>query len=239
MIYRITVDGKRKYAEAAIREYSLETDNLAREEIIRHYLEEENAVEVFFDTTPNEAREIHEIAEEFYEQLLEFQAVWNNLPKDKPWGIDEMYLLIPQLMRIYILAMKLPETKYMEDTDYEISDLFQGRIVNYSEKFDSYWTVFNPYCNGDLYENPLESDDGTCRNSLNDDLADIITDIAEGIGAYEQGLVCEAIFQWRFSLISHYGQHIWSALSAMCSAWEKAMRDKSKEPIEYWVIEEE
>ena len=30
MVYRITVDGKRKYAEAPIREYSLEADNLAR-----------------------------------------------------------------------------------------------------------------------------------------------------------------------------------------------------------------
>ena len=58
MIYRITVDGKRKYAEASIREYSLETDNLAREEIIRHYLDEENATEVLFDTTLKEAREI-------------------------------------------------------------------------------------------------------------------------------------------------------------------------------------
>ena len=239
MIYRITVDGKRKYAEALIQKYSLEADNLAREEIIRHYLEEENAVEVFFDTTPNEVREIHEIAEEFYEQLLEFHEVWEGLPGDKQWGVDEMYLLIPHLMKIYMSAMKLPEMDFMEDTDYEISDVFHDRKVNFSDAYESYWTVFNPYCIGDLYENPLETEDGICKNTLNDDLSDIIIDLAEGIGAYEQGLVCEAIFQWRFSLISHYGQHIWSALSAMCSAWEKAMRDKSKEPIEYWVIEEE
>ena len=145
--------------------------------------------------------------------------------------------MILPLMKIYILAMKLPETEYMEDTDYEISNLFRGRIVNFSEKFDSYWTVFNPYCNGDLYEKPLESDDGTCKTSLNDDLADIITDIAEGIGAYEKGLVCEAIFQWRFSLISHYGQHIWSALPAMCSLWETQMRKTEKTAAEYWATE--
>ena len=51
MVYRITVDGKRKYAEASITEYSLEADNLAREEIIRHYLDDEDAKEVLFDTT--------------------------------------------------------------------------------------------------------------------------------------------------------------------------------------------
>ena len=40
MVYRIIVDGKRKYAEAPIREYSLEADNLAQEGIIRHYIGE-------------------------------------------------------------------------------------------------------------------------------------------------------------------------------------------------------
>ena len=56
MIYRISVDGKRKYAEAPIKDYSLETDNLAREEIIRHYLDDENAKDVTIETTPEEVR---------------------------------------------------------------------------------------------------------------------------------------------------------------------------------------
>ena len=64
MVYRITVDGKRKYAEASITEYSLEADNLAREEIIRHYLDDEDAKEVLFDTTVEEAASIHKKAKE-------------------------------------------------------------------------------------------------------------------------------------------------------------------------------
>ncbi len=56
MVYRITVDGNRKYAEVPIKEYSLEADNLAREEIIRHYLDDENAKEVTIETTPEEVR---------------------------------------------------------------------------------------------------------------------------------------------------------------------------------------
>lgn len=56
MIYRISVDGKRKYAEAPIKDYSLETDNLAREEIIRHYLDDENAKEVTIEITTEEVR---------------------------------------------------------------------------------------------------------------------------------------------------------------------------------------
>ena len=56
MIYRITVDEKRKYAESSIREYSIEADNLAREEIIRHFLDDEGAKDVRIETTPEEVR---------------------------------------------------------------------------------------------------------------------------------------------------------------------------------------
>ncbi len=56
MVYRITVDGKRKYAEASIKEYSLEADNLVREEIIRHYLDNEGANNVTIETKPEEVR---------------------------------------------------------------------------------------------------------------------------------------------------------------------------------------
>ena len=56
MVYRITVDGKKKYVEATIKEYSLETDNMAREEIIRHYLKDECARDVRIETTPEEVR---------------------------------------------------------------------------------------------------------------------------------------------------------------------------------------
>ena len=56
MVYRITVDGKKICAEAPIKEYSLEADNLAREEIMRHYLNDEGAKDVRIETTPEEVR---------------------------------------------------------------------------------------------------------------------------------------------------------------------------------------
>ena len=43
MVYRIIADGKRKYAEVPVRKYSTEADNFAREEIIRHLLDDEGA----------------------------------------------------------------------------------------------------------------------------------------------------------------------------------------------------
>ena len=56
MTYRITVDGKRKYAEVSIVEYSIEADNMAREGIIRHFLDDESANDVRIETTPEEVR---------------------------------------------------------------------------------------------------------------------------------------------------------------------------------------
>lgn len=56
MVYRITVDGKRKYVNASIEEYSIEADNAAREEIIRHFLDDEGAKDVMIETTPEEVR---------------------------------------------------------------------------------------------------------------------------------------------------------------------------------------
>ena len=49
MVYRIIVDGKEKYVVANIRDNSLKADNMAREKIIRHYLDDEGAKEVVID----------------------------------------------------------------------------------------------------------------------------------------------------------------------------------------------
>ncbi len=54
MVYRIFVDGKEKYAAANVTDNSLEADNMAREKIIRHYLDEEDAKEVVIDTRVEE-----------------------------------------------------------------------------------------------------------------------------------------------------------------------------------------
>ena len=61
MIYRIIVDGIRKDAYAKIEKYSLEADNLAREAIIRHYLDEAGAGNVVIETTPDEVRRLCEM----------------------------------------------------------------------------------------------------------------------------------------------------------------------------------
>lgn len=54
MQYQIMVDGKRVKTEIPIRKYSLEADNTAREQIIRHYLDELGAKDVVIETAADE-----------------------------------------------------------------------------------------------------------------------------------------------------------------------------------------
>ena len=57
MVYRIRVDGKEMYAAVPIKKCSLEADNMAREAIIRHYLDDEGAKEVVIETRVDEEAE--------------------------------------------------------------------------------------------------------------------------------------------------------------------------------------
>ena len=225
MVYRITVDGNRKYAEAPIREYCLEADNLAREGIIKYYLDDEGAKEVLFDTTTEEAADIHKKAKEVYDELLEYRTVWNDLPEDKPWGINNMFELIPHLMKIYMLAMNLPEPEYTEDAEYdEEGEFFLGKEVRFEDQFIWYWMVA-PY--GDSC-----GDGETDKGTLWEDFEALMPCLEEGIVAYEAGLVCEAVFSWRYDLLFRYGKHIRNAVNAMGEAWEKAEGKRKKR--HYW-----
>ena len=240
MVYRITVDGKRCYAEAAIREYSLEADNKAREAIIQRYLDEEGAQEVTFGTSIDEARALHRVAADFYDTAMDFCRGWNGFPRDKTWGVEEMRELIPQLMRVYIAAMKLPDPEHIENAKYDKGMHSFDYNSNFSEEYQYYWSVFDPYCKADLYEDSSGGDslEGLAKEWLTDDLASTITEISMGISAYQAGLVCEAIFEWRFGLISHYGHHLMGALGAMCSVWEKDEIISDREDRKYWAGDE-
>ena len=48
MVYRVLVEGKEVLIKKKLADDRRETDNITREEIIRHYLEEEGAEEVLF-----------------------------------------------------------------------------------------------------------------------------------------------------------------------------------------------
>ena len=237
MVYRITVDGVKNYAETPIFSYSHENDMKARERITKYFKEKENAAEVVFDNSYEEVEKLHLQAEEFYQKVMEFNDIWMSLPYDHGWGPAEMELLIPVLMQIYILAMKLPDLEYMEDMDYERKyDLFRRR-TNFLPEYEEYWMVFDPYCCATDEKSDEVIKKWVWVRALWDDIGDALGDLSAGVDAYRTGLVCEAIFSWRFEMLFHYGEHIRNAVFAMGSLWENAMHLKEREKKDYWVYE--
>ncbi|WP_036609023.1 hypothetical protein [Oribacterium sp. P6A1] len=217
MVYRITVDGKKKYAEASIREYSIEADNLAREYIIRHFIEDEKATEIFFDNSKKENQELHEKAKEFYNELRSFRILLNNLPKDKPWGVNEMFILIPQLLKIYALSMSLPDPECMEKSESEKANFFQCKDVRLEDSI-LWYGMITPY--GD--------DDDVGNETFGEDFTAFMSVLEEGIGAYEAGLICKAVFIWRYYLLTDYGSRIRNAMNAMCETWKETSKTKKR-----------
>ncbi|MCR5685893.1 MAG: DUF5063 domain-containing protein [Lachnospiraceae bacterium] len=191
-----------------------------------------------FYTTFEEVCELHEKAGIFCDQVMEFLNLKMSFP-EPPWGLNEMEQLIPQLMKIYMLAMGLPDLEYMEDMKYEEDDSIPHRPISFVDEYEYYWTVFDPYCKYAETDEEPKKEIEPCKGMLTDDLADISTELSQGVEAYRAGLVCEAIFQWRFGLLSHYGNHITSALRAMTSAWEYETQHRDREMRDYWNPDED
>jgi hypothetical protein len=77
----------------------------------------------------------------------------------------------------------------------------------YREVFDPYSEPNNPEVTGDII----------------DDLSDLHDDLAAGLMEWRKGNPGEALWRWRFSFESHWGEHVTSALRALfaLSAWHE------------------
>ena len=118
---------------------------------------------------------------------------------------DKVPTLMRLLMTLYISAMALPETE--QETVKSSSDTVEAIPFRIDEQVPTtYWEVFNPY----VYEDPVCGD-------LADDLSDIAADLKAGMNEYETGRIGSAVFEWRFGLRNHWGQHIVNALRALHS----------------------
>ena len=235
MIYRITVDGVRKYAEASIVEYSQEADNRARESIIRYYLDERGAGDVQFDTTHKEAMEVHKAAKDFYTLICDFDKAWSELPYEKKWGAAEIKVIIPFLTDIYTKAMSLPDTEFTEDSKYEGDTELFKRACNFDKSYEYYQMVFDPYKWRDRPERDQPGkDNNICLGWLNDDIGSVMTELALGAEAYLEGHVYDALFQWKEGLAIHYGRHLTNALNTMCRVWEDEYLHRGNDPHKAW-----
>ena len=121
-------------------------------------------------------------------------------------SIDTVEKLMELLMKLYIAAMDLPnlEPNTIEEPLSAEDNNFKIQINEQIEPF--YWEVFDPY----ILEEPV------CGH-LEDDLSGIAEDLLCGIKEYEAGRYCNAVFEWRLGLYSHWGNHVVNALRALHS----------------------
>ncbi len=118
--------------------------------------------------------------------------------------IDCIPSLMEQLMKLYISAMNLPDAESEERSHYTGSykDRSSIRINDQLPQF--YWEVFDPFV----------QEDSVCGD-IAEDLSDIAVDLQSGIREFEAGRMGNAVFEWKFGLNSHWGNHTIDVLRAL------------------------
>lgn len=122
------------------------------------------------------------------------------------------------VLELYRAALLLPETEpdsvFFDDAvGHDLWDATRRRLQEKLSR-DYYWEAYEP----------LESDQPeTLLGSLSDDLADIWRDIKRGLevvaahdlAAIGANTLAQAVWHWRFSLETHWGQHASGAINCL------------------------
>lgn len=121
----------------------------------------------------------------------------------KMMTIDDVSALMELLMKLYILAVDLPETA-PETTDSAPSGETDAVSITFSEQIPQfYWEVFDPFV----------PEDAVCGNIV-EDLSEIAADLQIGMKEFEAGRIGNAVFEWKFGLHRHWGGHTVDVLRA-------------------------
>ena len=141
-----------------------------------------------------------DIIKDFYE----LADVYCRFVTEKEIAIADIPVLMELLMKLYMSAVSLPEIA-PESIDLSPSNDADVMQAVFEEQIPTfYWEVFNPF----------ESDDPVCFN-LAEDLSDIAADLQLGMREFEVGKTGNAIFEWKFGLNNHWGDHVVNALRAL------------------------
>ena len=108
------------------------------------------------------------------------------------------------LAALYAAATQLPTGHDVEarvdDSERPPADVVHIEFGNQ----DHYFEVFDPYIEGDLV-----------IGSLQDDFADIALDLERGLARWNAGFPKYAVWHWRFTFDTHWGDHAVDALRAL------------------------
>jgi hypothetical protein len=113
--------------------------------------------------------------------------------------LSKCAMLLP---KIYSLGLGLPDTEPKNDeiVTYERNSPI-GVLGSKFGKYDIYWEVLDP-----VFKEEVGA------GTLSEDLAEIYMELKGPLIAYEKGQEFDAIWQWKFNIKSHCGDHLVDAL---------------------------
>ena len=111
--------------------------------------------------------------------------------------------LLRIISQLYTTALDLPEVEPEEERPIEWDFPLPEVDVKHH---NVYMEIFNPY-----------HDETPVNGCLDDDIMGIYSDIKKGLLLYEQGHGTVAVWEWRFGLEVHWGEHATSAIRALHS----------------------
>ena len=137
---------------------------------------------------------------EFVQKVRNYVALIDGASELRAYDIlVRAAILLPE---IYATGMTIPEVEPVTDeivafSNAVVMEILQGKMG----KYDSYFEVFDP-----------TEDEKPVVASLSDDLADIFLDLMGPLVAYDRGQRLDALWEWRFNIRSHCGDHLVDAL---------------------------
>lgn len=106
------------------------------------------------------------------------------------------------LPRLYAAGLELPDAEpTLTDVEFPAPPSALGKLQALLGRFDLYHEVFDPV-----------SEEDSIPASLADDLADVYLDLARPLAGYDSGATADAIWEWRFSMQGHCGDHLTDSL---------------------------
>lgn len=111
-----------------------------------------------------------------------------------------------RILELYQAALSLPQVEADGPTLPELPPVTQPSFG----EFATYWMAYDPY-----------SQDELVAGTLPDDTEEILADLGRGLALWEQGHRASAIWEWRFSFETHWGNHAADALRALHRACAK------------------
>ena len=138
------------------------------------------------------------------ESFYRISAEYCNYVTENEINHNSIPFLMELLMKLYISALNLPDLK-PETIQISESTIHENVCIRINKEIPTtYWEIFNPYIMEEL----------VCGD-LSDDLYDILSDLQCGIKEYEHGKIGNAVFEWKFGLNNHWGNHVIDALRAL------------------------